>query len=544
MKRNVSMIVALMVALLALAPVVTAAVPNLMQYQGHLTDDSGAPLDTIIDMTFTIYDDSAGGTVWWNETQPSVVVTNGLFNVLLGSVNPISDSIFVDTPRWLGITIGSDPEISPRTRLVTVPYAYRVSTVDGASGGDIYGGVQIHSPLLVGDVEGEPGSIEVSNGWMSTVVVDGAGGTLRLGGGEETTPGKIEVTDGTEPIIIADGQTGQIGVGAIDEEAQFHVQTPDRPHAGSFKSGFPSSSAEVIRSEFVAPGEYNAAAIVGVSVPADGWGFGGRFQGGWTGVEGTVYSTGNSFYTGVFGYAWGGSGYNHGVYGYASGSGINYGVLGSVDDTSATVNYGVFGYTHSPSYGDGYAVYGYAPDVNYAGFFVGNVEVTDTLFAGLKLFKIDHPLDPENKYLIHACVESPDVMNVYSGNVTLDAKGEATVKLPDYFEALNRDFRYQLTCIGGFAPVYISQEISNNQFTIAGGELGMKISWQVTGIRKDPFAQANRIQVEVDKPAKERGKYLHPEAFGLGEEYGIHYELHKRIQEQLQEKSARKMEQR
>jgi hypothetical protein len=126
------------------------------------------------------------------------------------------------------------------------------------------------------------------------------------------------------------------------------------------------------------------------------------------------------------------------------------------------------------------------------------------------------------------------MMNVYNGNVLLDANGEAKVKLPDYFEALNRDFRYQLTCIDGFAPVYIAGEISSNQFTIAGGEAGMKVSWQVTGIRNDPFAEANRLQVEVDKPVRVQGKYLHPEAYGLGKEYGTNYELRKKVEEQEQ----------
>jgi len=129
-------------------------------------------------------------------------------------------------------------------------------------------------------------------------------------------------------------------------------------------------------------------------------------------------------------------------------------------------------------------------------------------------FKIDHPLDPTNKHLSHSFVESPDMMNVYNGNVVLDASGEGCVQLPAWFDALNRDFRYQLTCIGGFAPVYVAEEIGNNQFRIAGGTSGLKVSWQVTGIRQDAWANANRIVVEEEKPLADRGQYLHPEAFG------------------------------
>ena len=127
---------------------------------------------------------------------------------------------------------------------------------------------------------------------------------------------------------------------------------------------------------------------------------------------------------------------------------------------------------------------------------------------------IDHPLDPEGQYLIHTSVESPDMMTVYNGNAVLDADGAATVEMPSYFEALNTDFRYQLTCIGGFAPVYVAEKIRENRFKIAGGSPGMEVSWQVTGVRHDPYAEAYRSPVEVEKPAAEQGTYLHPELYG------------------------------
>lgn len=141
--------------------------------------------------------------------------------------------------------------------------------------------------------------------------------------------------------------------------------------------------------------------------------------------------------------------------------------------------------------------------------------VTGLIAKGGGSFKIDHPLDPENKYLYHSFVESPDMKNVYDGVVTLDSAGRATVELPDYFEALNRDYRYQLTCVGGFAPVYVASKVKGNRFVIAGGMAGLEVSWQVTGIRKDAFAEHNRIPNSVDKPAAERGRYLHPESFGV-----------------------------
>jgi len=117
------------------------------------------------------------------------------------------------------------------------------------------------------------------------------------------------------------------------------------------------------------------------------------------------------------------------------------------------------------------------------------------------------------------------MMNVYNGNVNLDASGEATVELPNWFEALNKDFRYQLTAIGAPSPnLYIAEKISNNQFIIAGGTAGMEVSWQVTGIRKDAFANANRISVEENKENDNRGKYLHAKELGFSEELEIGYE--------------------
>ena len=118
-----------------------------------------------------------------------------------------------------------------------------------------------------------------------------------------------------------------------------------------------------------------------------------------------------------------------------------------------------------------------------------------------RAFRIDHPLDPANKYLSHSSVESPDMMNIYNGVVVLDASGQAIVDLPAWFEALNADYRYQLTAIGAAAPhLHVAREVANNQFAIAGGAAFMKVSWQVTGVRRDPWALEHRVKVEEDKP--------------------------------------------
>lgn len=116
------------------------------------------------------------------------------------------------------------------------------------------------------------------------------------------------------------------------------------------------------------------------------------------------------------------------------------------------------------------------------------------------------------------------MMNIYNGNIILDKSGEAEVTMPDWFEVLNMEFRYQLTAIGAPGPnLYIKEKINGNKFKIAGGTPGTEVSWQVTGIRHDPFAEKNRIEVEVDKGANDRGKYLHPDVYNQPKEKGIDF---------------------
>jgi hypothetical protein len=151
----------------------------------------------------------------------------------------------------------------------------------------------------------------------------------------------------------------------------------------------------------------------------------------------------------------------------------------------------------------------------------GNVFATGNFFGAAKDFRIDHPLDPSGKYLTHTSIESSEMLNLYTGNAVLGADGSAAVPLPDWFTALNEDFRYQLTPIGGFAQLYIAEEITGNRFRIAGGRAGMKVSWQVTGVRRDAYAKMHPLVVESNKLGDERGHYLHPDAFSQPQEMGI-----------------------
>jgi hypothetical protein len=173
--------------------------------------------------------------------------------------------------------------------------------------------------------------------------------------------------------------------------------------------------------------------------------------------------------------------------------------------------------------------------VALAGDFMGDVQVSGMLSKGGGSFKIDHPLDPENKYLYHSFVESPEMMNIYNGNITTNENGDAVVTMPDYFEALNADFRYQLTVMGTFAQAIVAEKMKGNRFVIRTNAPNVEVSWQVTGVRQDAFAKKNRIKVEVEKDERERGLYLHPRAFGLSEDKSVEQARNPEMMRQLKQ---------
>jgi hypothetical protein len=222
--------------------------------------------------------------------------------------------------------------------------------------------------------------------------------------------------------------------------------------------------------------------------------------------------------TGVYGSA--GSGF--GVQGISA---SNYGVLGVYGNTTilGSSPSGVYGYSflgngvEGVTSADGQSgVYGESKSAsgNYAGWFAGNVEVTGTLTAGSKNFRIDDPADPANKFLVHTSVESPYAENVYNGNITTDRRGYATVRLPAYFDAENIDPRYQLTVIGSFAHAVVWTRERHDRFLIRTDQPRAEVSWQVMGIRNDPYARSQRGPAEQLKPVSERGRYLYPQGYG------------------------------
>lgn len=188
---------------------------------------------------------------------------------------------------------------------------------------------------------------------------------------------------------------------------------------------------------------------------------------------------------------------------------------------------GLRGIASDPYEDNARGVYGYtaSPDA-FAGYFNGNTHVVGNFTAsGTKSFLIDHPHAPANKYLYHYNTESPEPYNLYRGMVVLDALGTAVIELPAYFSDINTDFSYQLTPVGAAMPhLHIASEIGFNSFAIAGGVAGMKVSWQITALRNDPWVRDKGYQTEVVKPEHEQGTYIYPQGYGMPETLGRNYQ--------------------
>jgi len=256
-------------------------------------------------------------------------------------------------------------------------------------------------------------------------------------------------------------------------------------------------------------------------------------------------STGNGF--GVRGDIPASGGGEAAVYGQnertAGGHGVmGLGVNGVVGQSNYTDGFGCYGFNYGTAdpgigvYGGGvtgvagqstnlslsYGLYSFDDCGIYNALDVGG-----NLYAGgTKSFRIDHPLDPDNKFLVHFCIESDEILNLYRGTTVLDSNGEAEIVLPDYFGDVNTNFAYQLTPVGAAMPnLYVSSEINDNRFRISGGVAGAKVSWTVTAERNDRLVQQNpeMRNAEPEKTGKFKGKYVHPQLYSRDAAGGILY---------------------
>ncbi len=340
---------------------------------------------------------------------------------------------------------------------------------------------------------------------VTTATISGGGGGITSSGTTNYIPKFTSATNIGNSDMYQSGT--KVGLGTIAPTATFDATSTD-DMVGSFVGT--SGTAPTIG---VLQGKYagtdasvpNSVGVYGASTPdiTTTAGYGVEGDGGAIGVYGLARS--EDFANEV-----------HGVEGDAFGDGTAcVGVLGAayMNTVGVLFNYGIYGTT------DASGLF-----ADYAGEFNGNLDCTgDFTCGGFKFFRMDHPTDPANKFLFHSCVESNEAMNVYSGNITTDASGVATVALPDYFQALNKDFRYQLTVIGNFAQAIVGQKIQDNKFTIKTSVPNTEVSWQVSGVRNDEYAKAHPFATEVAKKGPLQGKYIHPELYGKSKEQGVAY---------------------
>jgi hypothetical protein len=439
------------------------AQPEKFNYQGIARMANGAPIASqAIGMRISILNGSASGTPVYIETHTASTNQFGLYNVAIGGGTVVSGSM-------AGIAWGTGD------KYVKV----EIDPAGGTSYTDLGAAQLLSVPYALYSATGVPGPA----GPQGPQGAQGPAGSANISGTTNRIIKFTSATAGGNSDLFENN--GKVGIGNTAPDGKVHI-------TGSFDDtvtlgGNPFPHVGLIQQNSSTSTTLNSRAILGYA--------------------------GNSSQEnqGLFGFANGGSAsYNVGIFGY-----------GVASSSSSGNSYGLYSYASGGS--NNYGIYGNVVSGGFAGYFAGNVTVTGTLSKGGGTFKIDHPLDPENKYLYHSFVESPDMMNVYNGNITTDGNGTAVVTLPTYFEALNKDFRYQLTAIGTFAQAIVAEKIQGNSFVIKTDKPNVEVSWQVTGIRKDKFADAHRVVPEVEKEEEYKGHYLHAEEYGKPMEKSIDY---------------------
>ena len=358
---------------LVMIPCTALAVPQEINYQGYLTDAEGNPLNGSVSMTFRLYDNLTGGTLLWVEGPSSVTVKEGVFNVVLGSVEPITAEI-LGGDRYLGLTVGTDPEMVPRMKVTSGAYAIRAGYAERIAAGSVT--TSELSDTAVTETKIASGA--VSNDKLTSDSVTGskvAAGTLTA---EHLQDGaalaEVLDDDGEGSGLDADMLDGQDGsyylnwsnitnvppgfADGVDDAGL--TEGSDYGRSGVSSTLYEGNTALSDKyvgksgSQTITTGTLTVNTPIGMGTEAV------------TGVKGFAQSATYGF--GVLGVANGSEGY--GVYGGATGL-YGTGVYGEANNTGIGVNYGGY-FTASGSLGTG--VYGEAsstePVTNIGGHFV------------------------------------------------------------------------------------------------------------------------------------------------------------------------------
>lgn len=312
---------------------------------------------------------------------------------------------------------------------------------------------------------------------------------------------------------------GVTGIASHASGGTYGVEGVCASTQGRGVQGFASASSGVTYGVWGESASPSGQGVFGVATSVNGFNYG------------TIGETHSIDGRGVYGLATATSGFTYGVVGRsqsASGQGV-YGVVSS----PTGLTYGVVGETYSA---DGRAIYGLANSATGVSYGVWGQSNSANGFAvwaqgrtgasGTKSFRIDHPFDPTNKYLLHYSSEGPEPLNVYSGTARTDGSGSLTVKLPDYFEEINRDPRIQLTVDDSsddFVLVKVVGGVKDGEFRIRTSKPNIKVYWEVKAVRNDLWVRHYGAPIEIDKQGSEKGTYQNPELYGKPENLGMTY---------------------